>query len=317
MSSMTRIIGRAEIEDALAGLDLMSTIEAGFVAYSTGRAVVPPVGELLLPHGEVHIKYGYLIDDDHYVIKVASGFPHNVDHGLAPNNGMMLVFDQSTGEAEAILLDEGSLTDVRTAVAGAVAAKHLAPRDVTRIGIVGTGVQARLQLRYLEAVTGCRDVVVWGRTPHRVDQFVREMGDGPWNIAVESQAGAVASTCNLIITTTASTDPLLAATDIGPGTHVTAVGSDTPSKHEVDTRVLRDADLVVADSIEQCLLRGEIHQAIAAGELDQSDVRELGDIVSGASAGRQDDSQTTVVDLTGVAVQDIKIAAAVLASLST
>lgn len=312
---MTRIVSRPEIDAALVDVDLVAEIEARFIAYSNGRAVVPPVGELLLPDGEVHIKYGYLSDDDHYVIKVASGFPDNRHKGLPPNNGMMLLFSQETGAAEAILLDEGSLTDVRTAVAGAVVAKHLAPSDVSRIGIVGTGVQARLQLRHLEAVTECRDVALWGRNPDRVAQYIAEMGDGPWHISAAPQIVDVAQTCNLIVTTTASREPVLAATDIRPGTHLTAVGSDTPFKQEIDSRVLGDADLVVADSIEQCLLRGEIHKAIAAGHLEAADVRELGDVLSGSSPGRLDGSQTTVADLTGVAVQDIKIAAAVLASL--
>ncbi len=312
---MTRIITRAEMEHAIGGTDLVPAIEEGFVAYAQGQAVVPPVGELLLPNGEVHIKYGYLVDDDHYVIKVASGFPGNVDQGLAPNNGLMLVCSQADGEIAAVLLDEGWLTDVRTAVAGAVVAKHLAPNEVTRIGIVGTGVQARLQLHHLASVTGCREVAVWGRTPERVDRFLTEMADGPFTITAEPDVAAVARSCNLIVTTTASTEPLVALGDVEPGTHVTAVGSDTPTKHEVETAMLRDAEVVVADSLEQCLLRGEIHQAIAAGHLEPSGVQELGHVISGVSQGRTDDSQITVADLTGVAVQDIKIAAAVLAAL--
>lgn len=313
---MTRLISRAEIDDALDGIDLVPAIEAAFVAYSAGRAVVPPVGELLLPDGEVHIKYGYLTGDDHYVVKVASGFPGNRDLGLTPNNGMMLLFSQATGEVEAVLLDEGWLTDVRTAAAGAVVAKHLAPADVHRIGIVGTGVQARLQLQHLEAVTTCRDVAVWGRGADRLAASVADMAEGPWSVRAESDIAALAGSCNLIVTTTASTEPLIAARDVQPGTHLTAMGSDTPVKQELDGRVLAEADVVVADSIEQCLLRGEIHQAITAGLLEPADVVELGNVISGAAPGRTDDNQITMADLTGVAVQDLAIATAVVSAMS-
>ncbi len=125
--------------------------------------MVPPVGELLLDKGEVHIKYGYLEQDEYYVIKIASGFYDNPKIGLSSSNGLMLLFSQQTGELLSILLDEGYLTDTRTAVAGAIAAKHLAPKNVSRIGIVGTGTRARLQLEYLKQVTDCRQVLAWGR----------------------------------------------------------------------------------------------------------------------------------------------------------
>ena len=135
------------------------------------KAVVPPVGELVLqdPPGDVHIKYGYLTDDDYYVIKIASGFYENPKLGLPSSNGLMLVFEQKTGELRSILLDEGHLTDVRTAVAGAIAARYLAPSNVSRIGILGTGIQARLQLQYLQPVTSCRDVIVCGRDQLKLD----------------------------------------------------------------------------------------------------------------------------------------------------
>ncbi len=136
-------------------MDLIPGIEAAFVAYSAGRAVVPPVGELLLPdvQADVHIKYGYIAGEPYYVIKIASGFYQNPEKGLPSSNGLMLVFRRATGELAAILLDEGLLTDLRTGAAGAVAAKHLAPKTVRRIGIVGSGTQARHQLRMLKAVT--------------------------------------------------------------------------------------------------------------------------------------------------------------------
>ena len=121
------VLTKADVAAVLPSIDLMAEIEAGFVAYSRGESVVPPVGELLFedPPGEVHIKYGYITGDNYYVIKVASGFAANRDLGIPTSNGLMLLFSQQTGELVAVLHDEGILTDIRTAVAGAIAAKHL------------------------------------------------------------------------------------------------------------------------------------------------------------------------------------------------
>ena len=304
-----------QIKAILPGLDLVPAIEDGFVRYSARQAVVPPVGELLLEKGEVHIKYGYLKGGDYYVIKIASGFYENSQIGLPTGNGMMLLFNQQTGQPQAILLDEGYLTDTRTAVAGAIAAKYLAPDHVERIGIVGTGIQARLQLRYLGDVTPCRDVLVWGRGESQLNAYQNEMTALGFQVETTMETPDILESCNLIVTTTPATEPLLEVAHLQPGTHITAVGSDTPQKQELDARILAHADLVVADSIPQCLERGEIHQAIKAGLLIQNRLVELGHVISGEAPGRSDDTQITIADLTGVAVQDIAIATAVVKPL--
>ena len=306
-----KTITREQIESVLPGIDLLPAIEDGFAAYSEGRAVVPPVGELLLDKGEVHIKYGYIKGEDYYVIKIASGFYGNPALGLPSGNGAMLLYRQDTGEAACVLFDEGYLTDVRTAVAGAIAAKYLAPRNVERIGIVGTGTQARLQLRHLGAVTECRKVLAWGRGDEPLARYRDEMSREGYDVKTTSNASDVLDECNLVVTTTPAQEPLLAAAGLRPGTHITAVGSDTPQKQELDAAILSRADVVVADSIEQCLVRGEIHRALEAGSIDRGDVVELGDVIAGRTPGRTSEDQITVADLTGVAVQDIKIAEAV------
>ncbi|MBE0711442.1 MAG: ornithine cyclodeaminase family protein, partial [Candidatus Aminicenantes bacterium] len=148
---MPVVVPLAEIKKALAAVDPLSLIEEGFAAYSRGEVVVPPVGELVFddPPGDVHIKYGYIKGDDFYVIKIASGFTDNPKLGLPSGDGLMLVYSQKTGVLEAVLLDEGYLTNLRTAVAGAVVAKYLAPLEVTAVGIIGAGVQGRMQLDWL------------------------------------------------------------------------------------------------------------------------------------------------------------------------
>ncbi len=305
-----------EIKGALAGLDLLPAIEAGFVACSEGRANVPPVAELLMDKGEVHIKYGCIEGDPYYVIKVASGFFSNAALGLPSGNGMMLLFSQETGEPAAVLLDQGHLTDVRTAVAGAIGAKYLASRTVERIGILGTGVQARLQLEYLMPVVDCRDVLVCGRTPDHLAACAGDLVGMGFRVQTTTAPADRGPACNLIVTTTAASEPLIHAADLRPGTHVTAIGSDTPEKQELETAVLARADLVVADRIPQCRLRGEIFKAMEAGVLDPDSLVEIGSVIAGDASGRTADDQITIFDSTGVAVQDMMIARGVYEALA-
>jgi ornithine cyclodeaminase len=262
-----RIVERPEIEGALAGLDVLPLIEEGFVAYSEGRAVVPPVGELILEEGETHIKYGFIRGDPWYV--------------------------------------------VRTAAAGAIGARYLAPARVERIGVAGTGVQARLQVRHLKPVTPCRAVLAWGRHPERRDAYRRDMAAQGFEVEVTADPAELGATCNLIVTTTPASEPFLRRDDIRPGTHINAIGSDAPHKQELDPGILARADLVVADSRSQCRSRGEIARALDAGAIAPERVSELGEVIAGRASRRTAEDQITVFDSTGVAVQDIQIASAI------
>jgi ornithine cyclodeaminase len=196
-----------------------------------------------------------------------------------------------------------------------VAAKYCAPRKVERIGIVGAGVQARLQLEWLTRVSACRDVLVWGPLAEELENYEREMESRGFSVETTLDAAAILRTCNLVVTATPSKKPLLSAADLRPGTHITAVGSDTPDKQELDPEILAKADVIVADSLSQCRLRGEIHKTLEAGRIREDRCVELGAIISGREKGRTSESQITVVDLTGVAVQDIKIATVVYRAL--
>ena len=309
-----RIVTLDEIKAVLPKIDLMEEIEAGFSAYSNGEVVVPPVGELNFkdPPGDVHIKYGYIRDDDVYVIKIASGFYQNKLLGLSNGQGMMVVFDQKNGKPLGLLQDEGYLTDVRTAVAGAICAKYLAPNYIQAIGIIGTGVQARMQLEYLKNVTDCQNVIVWGRSKSALNQYKTSMGDSGFTIETTMVLDQVTDNCNLIVTCTASEKPIIRKDHVKGKVHITAMGSDTPNKQELGSNVLSKADLVIADSRSQCEVRGEIHHAIRNNAVSMDSIAELGEIINGDRQGRTPSSEITVADLTGVAVQDIQISKAVL-----
>lgn len=312
---MTAIIDKstiAKILDRISVNEMITYMEEAFVAYSSGLAIVPPVGELLFekPKGETHIKYGYLKGDALYCIKIASGFYENPKLGIASCQGMMLLFSQKTGEAVAVLLDDGMLTDIRTAAAGALAAKYFAPKNSTAIGIIGTGTQAKLQLEYLKENHACKTVWVWGRNRENALKFTSNL-ESDYEVHIAKTPSEVAENCNLIVTTTPSEVPLLFAKDILPGTHITAMGSDTEKKQELDPEILRRADIVISDSLQQSKSRGEIFQAVKAGAVEYEKVIELGNAIQNKTLQRTNENQITIVDLTGVAVQDIMIAKAV------
>ena len=314
---MSKIVTLDRIKEALERIDAVPAIEEGFVLYSRGKTVVPPVGELVFekPRADVHIKYGYIKDDDYYLIKIASGFYENPEQGLPSTNGLMLLFSQKTGELLGVLLDEGHLTNVRTAAAGAVAAKYFAPGKVSRVGILGAGTQGRMQLEYLQKVKDFKEVIVWGLNVEELAAYKKDMEPLGFRVETTLDAGRVASQCNLIVTCTPSTRPLLRADQIRPGTHITAMGSDTTEKQELEPAVLKKADRVIVDSISQCMLRGESYQAMKAGAIGKEKLVELGAAIPDKKQHRQSEDEITVVDLTGVAVQDIQIAKSVWRAL--
>ena len=313
---MTTVLQLDEIKRLVDTPQLIREIETGFVLYSEGKVQVPPVGFLHFdePPGDVHIKYGFVSGDDYYVLKMASGFYNNPDLGLPISDGLLLVFSQKTGGLELILLDKCWLTDMRTAAAGAVAAKHLAPKKVRHIGIVGTGVQARMQLEMLRHVVDCRSCFVWGRDSTKVQRMIDDLGASEsiqaWGLEINAAKTLddLVSQCDLIVTTTSARSPLIRADQVQKGTHITAMGSDDHGKLELDPELLAKADLVVADSISQCVDHGECCGAVQGGQIEEGSILELGHVIKNPAIGRTSEDQITVADLTGVAIQDIQAA---------
>ena len=309
-----KVFGLEEIKRVLPRINLSPLIKEGFIAYSSGLAVVPPVGELLFkdPPGDVHIKYGYIKNEDYYVIKIASGFYENSDLNISSNQGgMMILFSQKTGKEVGVLIDQCYLTNVRTAVAGAICAEIFAPNNVQCIGVIGTGVQARMQISYLSDLIKCKNVKVWGRADKSVEKYIEDMSLSGWNVDRARTTDEIAATCDLIITATPSKEPLLKSKNLKKGSHINAIGSDSPEKNEVDHNIFKMADLIVADSISQCLERGEISRGIKNGVIKEKNIKELGSLINSKGNYRCQSDQITIADLTGVAVQDIQIAKAV------
>lgn len=312
---MSTIIKLKEIKSIVNQIDVIKAMEEGFIQYSNGNSIVPPVGELLFdnPPGDVHIKYGYIKNQDYYVIKIASGFYENTSLGIPSGQGLMLLFKQKTGQLEAILLDEGYMTNIRTVAAGALAVKHFAPKKIKAVGIIGTGTIAKLQIQQLQQNNLCKNFWLWGRNESKAQELKTELGND-FDIHLAATCAEVAKNSNVIITTTPSETPLLHAHDIKPGTLIVAVGSDTEHKQELANEILQKADLVIADSIPQSKSRGEIYQAVKSNAISAEKVVELGTALQDSSLQSTNDEQITIVDLTGVAVQDIMIASAVFSN---
>ena len=300
-----------EMKPLIAKIDINDAMRNAFIEYSNGNAVIPPVGELIMKHppGEVHIKYGYIKGGSQYVIKIASGFPENQKENIKPGQGMMLLFDIQTGIPEAILIDDANLTDIRTAIAGAITSQALSNQDLESLTIIGTGLQARYQAIHISQLMKIDKVRVWGRDLEKAKQLKEDLPD--LDVNIEEDIEKLVKESGLIITTTSSKEPLIQSDWVKPGTHITAVGSDTPEKCELDPNLLSVADLIVADSLEQNLIRGEIYQALKRSLIDSDSIVELGEIFSGLKPGRKQKDSITIADLTGVAVQDLVIAQAV------
>ncbi|ANT52780.1 cyclodeaminase [Mesorhizobium amorphae] len=312
MSRMT-ILTEAELRRIVTlDLDAVACVENAFRALATLPVAMPPILRLDIPehNGEVDVKSAYVPGIDGFAVKISSGFFDNPKLGLPSGGGMMVLLSAKTGQVEALLLDNGYLTDVRTAAAGAVAAKHLSRPDSSVAAIFGAGVQAGLQLQALKLVRPIEEARIWARDAAKAEATAAGLRKKLGIIVrAEPDAAKAAAGADIIVTTTPSTEPLIKAGFIVAGQHITAMGSDAEHKNEIAPAILRMADLYVADSAKQTRRLGELHHAIAAGVMEaDADVTELGQIIAGEKHGRRSASDITVADLTGTGVQDTAIA---------
>ncbi|TAV63124.1 ectoine utilization protein EutC [Rhizobium leguminosarum] len=307
------ILTEAELRKVIAlDRDAVDCIEEAFAALATKAVAMPPILRLDIPEyrGEVDVKTAYVPGIEGFAIKISPGFFDNPKMGLPSTNGMMVLLSSRTGLVQALLLDNGYLTDVRTAAAGAVAAKHLSRENASVATIFGAGMQARLQLEALTLVRPIREARIWARDAAKAQSAAAELAAklGFPVTATPDARGAVTG-ADLIVTTTPSETPIIEAGWLEPGQHLTAMGSDAEHKNEIDPAAIARADLYVADSLKQTRRLGELHHAIDAGLVAGDAVfAELGQIVAGRTPGRTRNDQITIADLTGTGIQDTAIA---------
>ena len=289
--------------------ETIQVVEDAFTSLATKRVEMPPIMRIDIPayNGEVDVKSAYVEGLDYFAIKVSTGFFDNIKLGLPSGNGLMMLFHSQTGKPEALLLDNGYLTDIRTAAAGAVATKHLARQDARTVGVIGTGSQAGYQVQAIARVRPIERVLVSGRDEARVEQYSKDM-ESLLGVRVEAASSEdVVRRSDIVVTTTPATTPIIKNEWLYSGLHITAMGSDAEGKQELEAGILEKADLLVCDVKSQSRKLGEIHHALDQEQMMKKAI-EIGEITAGRMEGRVTNEQITVCDLTGTGVQDTAIA---------
>ena len=310
---MTLVLNSSEIKKCVQlNGQLIPIIEDAFKSLALGKTTMPPILRLDIEkyHGESDVKAAYINGLDSYAIKVASGFFNNPNLGLPSSNGLMILLDSKTGMLKSVLLDKGYLTDVRTAIAGAIAAKHLSNPESANVGIIGAGIQAKMQLEALLLVRNIKTAYIWSRDSKKTNKFVQNIKDkiNIKIIACESPEQTV-NLSEILITCTPSKFPIIKSEWLKKGLHITAMGSDAEMKNELDPKIIKDCDYYIPDSQSQTSILGELNHAIKAGLVSaEKKYNELGSVIINSNLGRSNINDVTVADLTGTGVQDTAIA---------
>jgi ornithine cyclodeaminase len=289
--------------------DILAAVRRGMIDHARGLMLSPPPGQLIFsaPPGDCHIKYGMVRGGPIFVIKVAVGFFDNPALGLPVNNGLVLAFSAETGATVAIFRDEGWLTSWRTAAAGALAAKAGAPPGVERLGIVGTGHQAELQALWGAGVLDVGAVAVWGRDAGKAERLAGRLRQSGLEVDVMTTLPALFDRCRVAISCTPSAAPIISNAMVRPGTHIVALGADSPGKVELDPQLVARADRIATDDHAQCLDHGDFGFAVRAGFLAEDADLSFGEVLAGTVQLRRRETDVTIIDLTGLPAQDVAI----------
>ena len=310
---MTLILNSMEIKECVQfNAELIPIIEDAFKSLSLGKTVMPPILRVDIKkyHGESDVKAAYIEGLDSFAVKVASGFFNNPKLGLPSSNGLMILLDSQTGVIKSVLLDKGYLTDVRTAIAGAIASKYLSKPESSTVAIIGTGIQARMQLEALTLVRDIKNVNVWSRDIKKTHAYIEDVSKNiNLNFTAFDNTNEVVNNADILITTTPSKKPLVDYSSLPKGIHITAMGSDAEEKNELEPDIIKNCDVYVPDSQAQTSILGELNHAIK-NNLIKSDMifNDLGKIIINPELGRKNNDDITVADLTGTGVQDTAIA---------
>ena len=314
-----KLLDRKQISEALDLETALERVELSFRLFSKGQVTAPPVTYLGFdnPPGDCHIKSAHLHGEPVFAIKIATGFYDNPSQGLPSSNGLIIVISATTGTPLALLQDEGLLTDMRTGLAGVVATSVARPDGFGTVGIVGTGIQARLQLEYLHKLKGPLRARVWGRSPAAVEQYVDDLRAKGVEIEACDTVSDLCGQCDTLITTTPATTPLLESDWVRDGTHITAIGADAEGKQELDANLFARARGVLVDSREQCVDHADTHHAVAAKIIEPDFPVEIGEALEGVSWQNNTAGDITIADLSGLGASDAIIAQAVLSAAKT
>jgi ornithine cyclodeaminase/alanine dehydrogenase-like protein (mu-crystallin family) len=303
------VIGLQQIQAAATPSLIFPAVRDALIAHAEGRTQVPPPAHLSFPgaQGDCHVKAGYLTGSARFTVKVATGFYANPKNGMPAGNGVMVVLSAATGAPLAVLADQGWLTAWRTAAAGALISHALTTPGITQAAVLGTGLQARLQIEWLHALRPLTQVKVWGRRPEAARQLSAALNQAGIPARPTSLEDAAATGC--VITATASTQPLAPAAAFTATRHITALGADMPGKNELPPELFAAPALIATDDHRQCLDHGDFGHAVRTGHAQPGTDVAVGAILR---EGRPRQARLSIADLTGVAAADTAVACAVL-----
>lgn len=305
----TLVLDRETIESSVDIVAVIDAVEDAFAAYARGDALMPPKSYIELPeyNGDFRSMPAYLDagEWDAAGVKWVNVHPDNPDsHGLPTVMATIIYSDPATAYPLSIM-DGTSVTLLRTGAAAGVATDHLAIEDATSLGIIGAGVQANTQLAAVAAVRDIEEVIITDIDERAVADFIDRYED---RFDVRAGSTADAAACDVLSTVTPVRSPVVDMADVGPHTHINAMGADAAGKQELDPSILTSGTLII-DDYDQCVHSGEINVPWAAGLIDDGDIDgELGDIVIGTDVGREQEESVTIFDSTGLAIQDIATA---------
>ena len=304
----TLLLKKEEISRLISIKEVIGTVEAAYKAFNSDQVEQPGyIGmHLPAPRGEIDFKLSYYKSNEMISMKASSGaFKENpTARGLPTNMGTILLFDGMSGGL-ACVMDGSLITGLRTGACGAVSVKALARKDAKKITSIGTGIQARMQIRAINEIMKIEEIHAWDRDPVTLAKYKTDI-ESEFGIPVlmaNSKKEAVEQ-ADILITTTRGTGAVVEAGWVKAGTHIVAIGADAPGKQEFDPEIFRNAKIVV-DSLVQCVEKGETQNPLKSKIITEDDIyAEIGEILLGSKPGRENDEEITIFDSTGMAIQD-------------
>lgn len=312
MFKKTLILSNSQVRGLINIPEVLKAVKNAFILYGRGVVQMPAKIYLHLDkyHGDFRAMPAYIESMEACGIKWVNVHPKNMRFGLPAVMATIILSDPRTGFPLAIM-DGTYITNLRTGAAGAIAAKCLARKNSSVVGMVGCGAQARTQLLALREVFKINFVRVWGNEPGCARRFLRDMRF----LGIKMEIAGTISQCvkesDIVVTTTPARKPIVRPEWIRPGTHINAVGADAKGKEELEPVLLKRAKIVI-DDWQQASHSGEINVAVSRGIIGRKDVHAtLGEILTGKKKGRVSKDEITIFDSTGLAIQDIAVASLV------
>ncbi|MBI2041867.1 MAG: ornithine cyclodeaminase family protein [Candidatus Nealsonbacteria bacterium] len=301
------IITEKEVKNIIPAKDIQKIIDAvegGFADYARGDVQMPPKQYLDFKEcgGDLRIMPSYSQILKLAGTKIVNVHPENPQKGLPTVMAVVVLNDARDGRALA-LIEAAYITGIRTGAAGAIAAKYLAKKNTETLGVVGAGQQAFFQIAAITKVRKIKEVLVYDTK----EENIIKLADSLKELGIEIKKASLEETAktDILTTTTPSRNPIIKNEWIKPGTHINAIGADAPGKEELDPIILKRAKIVI-DNWEQASHSGEINVPIEKGIIKKEDIySDLGNIVIGKTAGRENDTEITVFDSTGLGFQDL------------